>query len=92
MGLGGETGLYSPVFENALLLAQGKMVWTTEIAPTVTMTVDMQAGWPQATPPPPQSYTWTRISPARDRTTQLLGLSAPPKHRDSLALFRGVRL
>ena len=43
VGLGGETGLHTPVFENALLLSQGREVFTTELAPTVTMTVDMTA-------------------------------------------------
>lgn len=44
VGLGGETGLYTPVFENAILLAQGIKSITTNLAPTVTMSVDMRAG------------------------------------------------
>ena len=41
--MGGETGLYSPVFENALLLAESRWMVTTELAPTVTMNADMKA-------------------------------------------------
>ena len=50
VGLGGEDGLHTPVFENALLLAQGRKEGlrtrkvTSELAPTVTLTVDMRAG------------------------------------------------
>lgn len=44
VGLGGETSLYDPSFDNAVIMSEGNMLYTTELAPTVTKVVDMRAG------------------------------------------------
>lgn len=43
VGLGGQAGLHTPIFENGLLLNRGSVVLTEDIAPTVTVAVDMTA-------------------------------------------------
>lgn len=43
MGLGGETGLHTPIFENGVLISRGSTVLTDNTAPTVSLAVDMKA-------------------------------------------------
>ena len=46
VGIGGELDLHTPLFTNQVLLGKGSAVYTTQLAPTVSMVVDMHAGDP----------------------------------------------
>lgn len=43
VGLGGETGLHTPLFENGILLTKGAALVSTNIAPTITACLAMRA-------------------------------------------------